>query len=283
MVNLHRWLKKNSPHLVVVGSLAITGLSGCRSAQYASVEVEPAPSTYPAPLVVPEAVPIPESDTALTEPKKEEDLFLKPPAPLVADSGSNSSTGNSPKQVLPQIKKPDYVEPKELTESKPVPVQKPNIAPKENVAPKETVGTVADNNDPLDEKNLFPEDNPKAVGKSAGAPRTQVDSKTADLKDAATEKSVKDPFAETFSPTGTNPEVPVPNPGKSTVNVKKPETVSAPKLPELAKPVQKTVPEKAEKPKKNFESVPTADDRTSCHDSKNRGEASATESRQYRF
>lgn len=29
MVNLHRWLKRTSPHLVIAGSLVITGLSGC--------------------------------------------------------------------------------------------------------------------------------------------------------------------------------------------------------------------------------------------------------------
>lgn len=59
MVNLHRWLKRTSPHFVIAGSLAITGLVGCRSAQYTAVEVEAAPaeSTYPAPLMVPEALP----------------------------------------------------------------------------------------------------------------------------------------------------------------------------------------------------------------------------------
>jgi gluconolactonase len=239
MVNLHRWLKKTSPHLVIAGSLAITGLSGCRIAQYTSVEVEPAaaPSTYPTPLMVPEAVPYPESDSVETKPDAGDDLRLEPPAPPLADFGSNSGSGAPPKLPLPEIDVPEYVESKELAESQPEP----------KVVAKDTASTVADN-DPLDEVNLFPNDNPKPVGDSAGT----VEDSAVVAKDAGSTsvKSATDPFVETFEPTVANPEVPIPNPGKNTVNVEEPESDLTP-----VEPIGKKATRQPEQPAKETSSL----------------------------
>ena len=203
MVNLHRWLKKTSPHLVIAGSLAIAGLSGCRSAQYTATEFEPASpaSTYPAPLMVPEALPeavtqaVPYTEPVAAPPEsitaesitaesitaeaippeaatleKNGDLRLKPPAPPLADSGSKPGTGTAPKLPLPEIDAPKELPVEKLTKVKPDP--KPDV--------KETKVGVADL-DPLDESNLFPEDNPKP-GQEPGL--TAKDSASV-VKDAA--------------------------------------------------------------------------------------------------
>ena len=83
MVNLHRWLKKTSPHLVIVGSLIITGLSGCRSAQFTAFEVESPTPSYPTPLVVQDAVtktaPYTEPNAAPSAEDVTKELVLEPP------------------------------------------------------------------------------------------------------------------------------------------------------------------------------------------------------------
>ena len=272
MVNLHRWLKKTSPHLVIAGSLAIAGLSGCRSAQYTATEFEPASpaSTYPAPLMVPEALPEavtqavpytepvaapPESITAEAIPpeaatlEKNGDLRLKPPAPPLADSGSKPGTGTAPKLPLPEIDAPKELPVEKLTKVKPDP--KPDV--------KETKVGVADL-DPLDESNLFPEDNPKP-GQEPGL--TAKESASV-VKDAAagegsepkSKKQIADPFTDSFEPIVANPEVPVPNPEKSTVSVKKPESELTPAEPfRLVEPTETKVTEENEKPESETSSL----------------------------
>jgi len=269
MVNLHRWLKKTSPHLVIAGSLAIAGLSGCRSAQYTATEFEPASpeSTYPAPLMVPEAVtqavpytePVaapPESIAAevvtpeVAPTEKNGDLRLKPPAPPLADSGSNSRTGIAPQLPLPEIDAPKELPVEKLTKVKPDP--KP--------VAKETKVKVADVADPLDESNLFPDDNPKP-GKKPGL--TAKDS-AAVVKDAAagegsepkSKKQIADPFTDSFEPIVANPEVPVPNPEKSTVSVKEPKSELTPVEPfRLVEPTETKVTEENEKPESETSSL----------------------------
>jgi sugar lactone lactonase YvrE len=271
MVNLHRWLKRTSPHLLIAGSLAITGLSGCRSTQYTAVEVEPAPveSTYPAPLIVPEALPetLPEAVTKAvpyTEPvaappesvtsesatvKSNGDLDLKPPAPPpappLADSGSNSGTGTAPDLPLPEIDAPKELPVEKLTKVKPRP----------KAVAKETKSNVA-NVDPLDESNLFPEDNPKPAKEPAIVAKDSVgvvkdaDAAAGKGPESKSDKQIADPVTDSFEPVVANPEVPVPNPGKSTVSVKEPESELTP-----VEPVQKKVTEEKEKPEKETSSL----------------------------
>lgn len=255
MVNLHRWLKKTSPHLVIAGSLTITGLSGCRSAQYSAVEVEPAPAAYPAPhvspapavspapLVVPEAVtknaPYAEPNAAPSAEELPKELHLEPPAPPVADSGSNSGTGSAPKLPSPEIESPKIEtskkpSTKELTQTKPQP---------ESV-PKETASTDTAS-DPFDPSELFPEDNPKSAATSADKTDSAdvvVSTPTVEkTTDSPVKEKIENPFVETFEPTVANPEVPVPNPGGDTASVKKPESELTPVLP-LKNPPQKNSP-----------------------------------------
>ena len=267
MVNLHRWLKKTSPHLVIAGSLAIAGLSGCRSAQYTATEFEPAPpeSTYPAPLMVPEALPeavtqaVPYSEPVAAPPEaappeaatieKNGDLRLKPPAPPLADSGTSSRTGSAPNLPLPEIDASKELPVKKLTKVKPDP--KP-------VAQETKVG-VADL-DPLDESNLFPEDNPKP-GQEPGL--TAKDSASVVKETAAGEgaepkskQRAADPFSDSFEPIVANPEVPVPNPEKSTVSVKEPKSERTPVEPfRLVEPTEKKVTEENEKPESETSSL----------------------------
>lgn len=260
MVNLHRWLKRTSPHLVIAGSLAITGLAGCRSAQYTAVEVEPAPtqSTYPAPLMVPEALPegvtqaVPYSEpvaappeTATTE--KNGDLRLKPPAPPLADSGTSTRTGSAPNLPMPEINAP-----KELPTEK-VTTVKPDPKPVGN----DTKLNVADV-DPLDESNLFPEDNPKPGSKPGLTAKDSVgvikDSDTGKGTESNARKRIADPFIDSFEPVVANPEVPVPNPEKSTVGVKELKTELKTKLTPV-EPVREKVTEEKEKPGKETSSL----------------------------
>ena len=215
MVNLHRWLKRTSPHLLVVGSLVVTGLSGCRSAQYSAVEVESAPATYPAPLMVPEAVSeavsekvtqaVPYTEPFAAPPENIEsdesietefdgDLFLKPPAPPLAESGSSSGTGIASGLQFPEIDEPDGSSIESLTEVEP------------EVVTKETKANVADV-DPLAESNLFPEDNFKADDGSAVVSENVVtedsvgvleDAASGRTADSTIAKPVTDPFADSF-------------------------------------------------------------------------------------
>ena len=190
--------------------------------------------------MMPEAVPFPESDSAETKPEVGDDLRLEPPAPPLADSGSDSGTGGPPRLPLPEVGEPEYVESKELTEAQPEPKSEPKVVAKD------TASTVADN-DPLDEANLFPNDNPKPVGDSgkdtAVVAKDAVVSKDADSTIA--KKPVADPFEKTFESTVANPEVPIPNPGKNTVNVNEPESELTP-----VEPIRKEATEEPEEPAK---------------------------------
>ena len=284
MVNLHRWLKRTSPHLLVVGSLVVTGLSGCRSAQYSAVEVESAPATYPAPLMVPEAVSeavsekvtqaVPYTEPFAAPPENIEsdesietefdgDLFLKPPAPPLAESGSSSGTGIASGLPFPEIDEPDGSSVESLTEVEP------------EVVTKETKANVADV-DPLAESNLFPEDNFKADDGSAVVSENVVtedsvgvleDAASGRTADSTIAKPVTDPFADSFESIVASPEVPVPNPGKVTVSGNKPEAELTPVEPirkvDLA-PEKATEVEVKEMPAKETSSLfPTSKDEQS--------------------
>jgi gluconolactonase len=240
MVNLHRWLKKTSPHLVIAGSLVITGLSGCRTAQYTAVELESAPATYPAPLTAPESLTASDADGT----KKE--LILEAPAPPLADSGSNSGTGSPPKLPVPELETPRVATPtvetpaiatseepttKELTQAKPQP---------EGV-PKETASTDAAS-EPLDESTLFPADNPNSAeptvdtkdGSDVAVTKPAVKKET----DSPVKYEAEFPFVETFEPIVANPELPIPNPGGKPATVTKPETALTPVTPLKSKPTE---------------------------------------------
>jgi gluconolactonase len=245
MVNLHRWLKRTSPHLLVVGSLVVTGLSGCRTAHYSAVEVEPAPATYPTPLMVPEAVSEPVSENVTqavpysepfaaspgnferAETELNGDLFLKPPAPALAESGSSSGTGVVSGLPFPENDEQDDSPVENLTEVKP------------EVVTKETKANVADV-DPLAESNLFPEDNFKAADDSAvvsenvvteGSVEVLQDAASGATADSTIARPVTDPFADSFESIVASPEVPVPNPGKVTVSFNEPEAELTPVEP----------------------------------------------------
>lgn len=140
---------------------------------------------------------------------------------------------------MPEIDAPKELPSEKLTEVKPDP----------NAVGKESKQNVADA-DPLDESNLFPEDNPKPAKK----PDLAAKDSAAVVKDAATDKEnepngkkrIADPFTDSFEPIVANPEVPVPNPGNSTVGVKEPTTEKAELTP--VEPVRKKVTEEKQKP-----------------------------------
>jgi gluconolactonase len=223
----------------------VTGLAGCRSAQYTAVEVEPAPTMYPAPsvspapgvspppLVVPEAVtktaPYSEPNAAPSAEEPKKDLVLEPPTPPLADSGSNSGTGSPQALPLPEIDSPKIETSKksptkEVTQAKPQPDSVPNETASTDTA-----------SDPFAPSELFPEDNPK----SASTPTDAADETDVVVSKPAVEKGpdspvkekVENPFEKPFEPIVANPEVPVPNPGKNTASVSKPESDLTPVTP----------------------------------------------------
>ena len=249
MVNLHRWLKKTSPHLVIAGSLVITGLSGCRSAQYTTLEVEAVPTAYPAPSaspdslrvpdVVTEAAPYSEPNAAPSAEEVTNELRLEPPAAPVADSGSNSGTGSAPKLPLPEIESPKIEtskksSTKELTQAKPQP----------KIVPKVTAGTDAAS-DPFDASNVFPDDVPKAVDSTVSTTDDAdvVVSKPAveNATETPVKKKIEVPLVETFEPIVANPEVPIPIPGGNSATISKPKSGLTPVTP-LKNPPQKNNP-----------------------------------------
>tara|TARA_R110002072_G_scaffold287242_1_gene452673 strand:- start:144042 stop:145916 length:1875 start_codon:yes stop_codon:yes gene_type:complete len=153
------------------------------------------------------------------------DLFLKPPAPPLAESVSSS--GNGPRLPFPEIDKPDDSYDESLTDVTP--------ASEPEIVASESENKVADA-DPLAESNLFPEDSPKGNGRS----RSVTDEIVGVVEDATDptsgaeakpefEKPAADPFQDSFEPIVADPEVPVPNPG--TVEVTKPETGLTPVEP----------------------------------------------------
>jgi gluconolactonase len=239
MVNLHRWLKKTSPHLVIAGSLIITGLSGCRSAQFTAFEVESAPTPYPAPLVVQNAVtktaPYTEPNAAPSAEDVTKELVLEPPTPPLADSGSNSGTGSSQALPLPEIEYPKVETSKkspigELTQAK----------PQLKSGSKETATTDAASG-PFDPSELFHEDNPKSADTPAAGTTDATDvvvSKPSVEKGtySPVKEKIEDPFDNKFKSIVPNPEVPVPNPDKNTASVTKPDSQLTPVTPLKTKP-----------------------------------------------
>lgn len=257
MVNLHRWLKRTSPHFVIAGSLMITGLSGCRSTQSNAVTLEspttaaPVSPVYPHPLQVPEAVPYTESSTAPAE--EDGEVVLEPPAPPVAGTGSSSATGS--RQELVEIEAgsdpfqsdtPPRVPLPEDTFSSGTAAEETPSDELVNVestpaADNTTVAEPAVSSDLFTESSLFPEDNPT---ESAQSPESVDDTSDARANEDSSESETP-PFSD-FEPTIANQEVPVPNPGENSASVDVPDVEpevneplqgpSEPELPEISSP-----------------------------------------------
>ena len=252
MVNLHRWLKKTSPHLVIAGSL-ITGLSGCRSAQFTAFEVESAPTPHPAPLVITDAVsktaPYAEPNAASSAGDVTKELVLEPPTPPLADSGSNEETGSSQALPLPEIECPKDETSKTsrisaLTQSN----------PQLKSGSKETASTDAASG-PFDPLELFHEDNPKSADTPADGTTDATDgvvSKPALEKGtySPVKEKIEDPFDTKFESIVANPEVPVPNPGKNTASVTKSDSKLTPVTPLKTRPTLE--PEATDSPTSNL-------------------------------
>lgn len=190
MVNLHRWLKKTSPHLVIAGSLIITGLSGCRSAQFTAFEVE-SPTPYPTPLVVQDAVtktaPYTEPNAAPSAEDVTKELVLEPPTPPLANSGSNSGTGSSQALPLPEIEYP------KVETSKKFPISVLTQAkPQLKSGSKETASTDAASG-PFDPSELFHEDHPKSADTPAAG---MIDATDVVVSKPSVEKGTYSPVKE---------------------------------------------------------------------------------------
>ena len=168
MVNLHRWLKKTSPHLVIAGSLIITGLSGCRSAQFTAFEVE-SPTPYPTPLVVQDAVTKTEPNAVPSAEDVTKEPVLEHPTPPLADSGSNSGTGSSQALPLPEIEYPKV----ETSKKSPISVLT-QVKPQLKSGSKETASTDAASG-PFDPSELFHEDHPKSADTPAAGTTDATD------------------------------------------------------------------------------------------------------------
>jgi len=252
MVNLHRWLKKTSPHLVIAGSL-ITGLSGCRSAQFTAFEVESAPTPHPAPLVITDAVsktaPYAEPNAASSAGDVTKELVLEPPTPPLADSGSNEETGSSQALPLPEIEYPKV----ETSKTSPISAltqSKPQL----KSGSKETASTDAASG-PFDPLELFHEDNPKSADTPADGTTDATDgvvSKPALEKGtySPVKEKIEDPFDTKFESIVANPEVPVPNPGKNTASVTKSDSKLTPVTPLKTRPTLE--PEATDSPTSNL-------------------------------
>ena len=252
MVNLHRWLKKTSPHLVIAGSL-ITGLSGCRSAQFTAFEVESAPTPHPAPLVITDAVsktaPYAEPNAASSAGDVTKELVLEPPTPPLVDSGSNEETGSSQALPLPEIEYPKV----ETSKTSPISAltqSKPQL----KSGSKETASTDAASG-PFDPLELFHEDNPKSADTPADGTTDATDgvvSKPALEKGtySPVKEKIEDPFDTKFESIVANPEVPVPNPGKNTASVTKSDSKLTPVTPLKTRPTLE--PEATDSPTSNL-------------------------------
>lgn len=251
MVDLHRWLKRTSP-LVIAGSLVMTGLSGCRSAQQSAVTLEPAYSASEAtPMLAPGAIPY-------------TDQILSPPAPpeAAAGTGAKTATGtndgvastgtgetpfddSSPATVpLPEDSASEQQSPEALTA----------VEPKSKDTSTEGSGAVAVS-DPMAETNLFPDDVAKSSDDSldaAGDAGVGVEVDDGQETAGNTASTIPEskiaptarPIIKSFEPTLANPEVPVPNHGLNTPSVNLPDTAAEavepvrpePVLPEVASP-----------------------------------------------
>lgn len=258
MVDLHRWLKRTSP-LVIAGSLAMTGLSGCRSAQQSAVTLEPAHSAYAAPEATPTFAPdaTPYSDpVAISADDRPEPIF-SPPAPSAAGTETETETGTYDEVVstgtgaVPSADRspPRVPLPENTAAEEPELEPLTAVEPKSNDTSTEDSGTAAVS-DPLAESNLFPDDAAKTnVESSDSASDVAVDVTAADRRKNATDTASTIPESETeptarpvkksFEPTLANPEVPVPIPGLNTPSVNLPEAAAEavePVRPEVASP-----------------------------------------------
>lgn len=229
MVNLHRWLKRTSPHFVIAGSLVITGLSGCRSTQSGAATLEspmsaaPVSPAYPAPLMAPEAVPYTESTQASANEDRE--IVLEPPAPPVAGTGSSSATGKDSelsdvesgsdpfdRHTPPRVPLPEETPSKETALEETPSQELVNVEPTP-AASNAPAAETAVSSDPFTESSLFPEDNPAVSVKNSGN----------DEAGTSVDEGSATPFISDFEPTIANQEVPVPNPGENSANVETPD------------------------------------------------------------
>lgn len=247
MVRFHHWLRRSSPHLLIVGTLAITGLSGCRSTRPTAVQFESTSPVHAAPGVAfnesPSTYTATQSGSDSEPPQTvvDQELFLDPPEPPAnnSDAGGSASIVNEYDEevveTLPTITRVP------LDGPFPEPVFSNDVPEFEEDVPEftefaDSVNDLLDNDksvkgnggvlsadtaDPLDESYLFPADYPKADD----TPITSVEDQDSSLpafEDATGTResrrpeflpdSLDDPFTSTLDSTETNPEVPVPNP-----------------------------------------------------------------------
>lgn len=267
MVNLHRWLKRTSPHLLIAGSLVMTGLSGCRSAQHSAVTLEPAHSAYSAPdatpILAPAAIPYTEQDAVPVE-SRHEPVLTPPPLPETK-TGTETATGTDVGVVgrrteatpfangsPPRVPLPEDTTPEQLAPGDAAFEELTAVEPKSKNTSTDASGTVAVSDplpataDPLDETNLFPDDAAKTTDDSSdSAGDVAVGEAVADVQEKSGDNVFPSPVSETdptitksFEPTLVNPEVPVPNPGLNTPSVNLPEAAAESAEPVQPEPVQ---------------------------------------------
>ncbi|MDA1162776.1 MAG: SMP-30/gluconolactonase/LRE family protein [Planctomycetota bacterium] len=252
MVNLHRWLKRTSPHLVIAGTLVISGVAGCRSTQYSATTLEPGypphaiPFTIPGvPVAEPTGTPYDEPDLPPEAPGSE--LILEAPAPppigtgigtgtnsAIDDSGTTSAAAGSsidgvpPKAPVPEDAPLDVLTSVEQTE----PTQRET---EQNLGVTKNSGTVGASN-PLDESNLIPDDSPQITGTpDIGGSTGEPEAATSDTANPVTENgepTLANPLIKSFESSLANPEVPIPTPAQSASK----DDVKAELLPEINLP-----------------------------------------------
>lgn len=248
MVNLHHWLRRTSPHLVVIGSLIISGLSGCRSTRPAPVAFESPSPTYSAPPAVPDGssppLTVPEARTNngldASQTTADKELFLDPPEPPAVKGG----TGNGYDEDVEEL-----VDPMPVATATPpvVPLPEPQSQEEfsESASLANTVSEPFDNSlsseedvsgvssDPLDATNLFPDDARKTRNGSTEAAETldlNALEATSDSDFSGPEflqESTGNPFTRRLESSNGNPEVPVPDPNQKGTKISLPEVEPA--------------------------------------------------------
>lgn len=238
MVNLQQWLRRTSPHLIVAGTILVSGLSGCRSAHQGAVALEPGYSAsdyaQASPLAEPLGMPY---DEVEAEPLPAE---TAPESPVTVDSGTGNSSSILGKPEPPTAATDSTVQ------ARPAEVPLP-----EETIPEQPVAQTGPSATPLpDEESLFPDDVAKNASKGEGTapnlpddlvnvePRGEVELSQKQQATVATTESNADqkdvvatpdedggsvpvnevfPPFESFDPSATNPEVRVPGPGQTPV------------------------------------------------------------------
>lgn len=252
MVDLHRWLKRTSPHLVIVGSLMIAGLSGCRSTRPTPVALESASPAYSTPHAVPTGSPPPltipsvraNGDLNTDQLTAENELFLDPPEPPPVNTSVRKGLDNGyDEEVLDSL--PAVAEvPPAAPLPEPFPLEEFSGATEVADSASEVIdvespegnGSDVVSSDPLNAANLFPEDNPETDSDTVSSSEALADLPF-DSKDVASDTdstdpellpdSLENPFANTLGPSISNPEVPIPDPSQPGKTISLPEVEPA--------------------------------------------------------